>query len=164
MSLVGFNPRNHPQQKPKSFVDDRATTPEVFDPIHARFGFTVDAAASKENAKLKRYWTTDDDGLSQNWEGERVWCNPPYSCIRPWVEKALSQKKGLVVMLLPANRTEQAWWQDLIEPTRDDMSGNLRTEFVRGRIRFIAKGDNEIKPNARPPFGCVLVIFGARNL
>lgn len=65
----------------------------------------------------------------------------------------------VIVLLLPANRTEQRWWQDGIEPFRDRPHGPLRTEFIRGRTRFIAAGDTEIKPNARPPFGCVLCIW-----
>ena len=63
-------------------------------------------------------------------------------------------------MLLPANRTEQGWWQDHVECCRDKGRG-LTTEFIRGRTRFIAAGDTGIKPNARPPFGCVLLIWSA---
>ena len=168
MSLVGFSARNHPQQAPKSFVDDRETDPAMFADLHARFRFTIDVAASEHNAKLPRYYTAEQDGLAQSWAGERVWCNPPYSDIGPWVAKAwrawhyeLNGTKGaeLTVMLLPANRTEQAWSHQWVEPYRD-CGAVLRTEFIRGRTRFIAAGDTEIKPNARPPFGCVLLIWG----
>lgn len=62
MSLVGFQARNHPQQKAKASVDDRGTTPEVFDPLNERFSFTVDVAATAENAKLPRYFTPEQDG------------------------------------------------------------------------------------------------------
>ncbi len=165
---MSFVARTHPQQGPNEKVDNRETTPEVFGPLHERFGFTIDVAADDHNAKLPRYYTRQDDGLAQSWRGERVWCNPPYSNIRPWVEKANSEwdlARGdlfgveLIVMLLPANRTEQAWWQDLIEPTRDQ-PGGPSVEFIRGRMRFINVGDTEIKPNARPPFGVCLVIWG----
>ena len=163
MSLVGFSGRNHPQQKKKSFVDDRETDPEVFDKLNERFNFTLDVAASPHNAKCDRFFTEEDDGLAQSWAGERVWCNPPYSDIRPWVEKAWGEvgRADLVVMLLPANRTEQAWWQDLVEGERDRV-GVLSVEFLRGRMRFIAAGDTEIKPNARPPFGVCLLIWRNR--
>jgi phage N-6-adenine-methyltransferase len=164
MSLVGFVARNHPQQQAKSFVDDRETDPAMFADLHARFRFTVDAAASPHNAKLPRFWTPEDDGLNQSWAGERVWCNPPYSDIRPWVRKARLEweqsSQTLAVLLLPANRTEQGWWQDEVEPYRDNSYHECRVEFLRGRTRFIAAGDSHIKPNARPPFGCCLVIWG----
>lgn len=91
-----------------------------------------------------------------------MWCNPPYSSIGPWVEKAHAEMAAgceLVVMLLPANRTEQGWWQDHVEPYRLD--GTLRVEFLRGRLRFIKKGQTEVKPNERPPFGCCLLIWEA---
>lgn len=168
MSLLGFKGQNHPQQRFKrgadDTVDDRATTPEVFQPLRARFGFSIDVAASPANAKCDRYYTVDDDGLAQSWAGERVWCNPPYSDIRPWVGKAWAEEEAeLVVMLLPANRTEQGWWQDLVEPHRDRPGSRLRTEFFRGRLRFIKAGRTEVGPNERPPFGCVLLIWNPPN-
>lgn len=168
MSLVGFQARNHRQQVgkrgPNPLVDDRATTPEVFDPLHERFRFTLDVAASHENAKCERYFTEADDGLYKPWTSERVWCNPPYSNIGAWVGKAWLEwtaggGNGLIVMLLPANRTEQAWWQDSVEPIRDRPGSPLRTEFLRGRLRFLKPGADAIQPNERPPFGCVLLIW-----
>lgn len=170
MALVGFKAQNHVQQTRKRganpVVDDRATPPEMFDPLNERFGFTVDVAALPHNAKLERFYTPEDNGLEKCWAGERVWCNPPYSDIRPWVEKAWHEMEAryapasLIVMLLPANRTEQAWWQELVEPERDRIGSQLRVEFLKGRLRFICVGDDEVKPNQRPPFGCCLLIWG----
>lgn len=165
MSLVRFKAQNHPQQVgthgTARDVDDRATVPAIFDPLHERFGFTVDVAASAANTKLPRFYTITDDGLTQDWSGERVWCNPPYSHIEPWVEKANTGGADLVVMLLPANRTEQGWWQRHIEPYR--RAGDLAVEFLPGRIRFLKPGQTVIGPNERPPFGCCLVIWTAEQ-
>lgn len=163
LSLVNFKAKNHPQQSgkrgPRPEVDDRATAPEVFGPLHERFRFTVDVAALPHNAKLERHFTPDVDGLAQSWAGERVWCNPPYSSIEPWVVKAWDSGAELVVMLLPANRTEQGWWQRHIEPARDIPGGVLRVEFLAGRMRFLNVGQDRIGPNERPPFGVCLVIW-----
>lgn len=165
MSLVGFKAQNHEQQVlvhgPRSHVDDRALTLGDFDPLNERFGFTIDVAASHENHKLARYWTADDDALTRSWERERVYCNPPYSAIEPWLEKAHREARNcpLIVMLLPANRTEQGWWQRQVESQR--LSGLIRVEFIAGRLRFLKPGQKHIAPNERPPFGCCLVIFGA---
>ena len=159
MSLVGFKARNHPQQAAKPQVDDRATAPEVFAPLHERFRFTLDVAAQPHNAKLERYFTPEQDGLAQSWAGERVWCNPPYSSIEPWVVKAWDSSADLVVMLLPANRTEQGWWQRHIERRRD-MPGGVRVEFLKGRMRFINAGSDRVGMNERPPFGVCLAIWG----
>jgi phage N-6-adenine-methyltransferase len=165
VSLVGYRPNNHPQQVGRRGanpeVDDRATHPEMFDPLNERFGFTLDVAASPHNAKCERYYTLEQDGLTQSWAGETVWCNPPYSDIGPWVAKAWEEHAVAlgVVLLLPANRTEQAWWQEMVEPYRDRTGSPLSVEFLRGRTRFIRRGQTAIGPNERPPFGCCLLIW-----
>ena len=164
MPLVGFKAQNHPQQVrykgSKRNVDDRALPPAVFADLQERFLFTIDVAASAENTKCDRFCTEERSGIKETWAHERVYCNPPYSNIRPWVEKAWSEPDAeLIVMLLPANRTEQGWWQDLIEPRRDRAGSPLHVEFMRGRLRFLKRGQERIGPNERPPFGCCLCIW-----
>lgn len=167
MTLVKFPANNHPQQigrrGARDEIDDRATPPEVFDPLHERFGFTLDVAAAAHNAKCARFFDRELDGLAQSWAGERVWCNPPYSDIGAWVTKAWSSWPAaeLVVALLPANRTEQRWWQEFVEPHWDRSDSPLRVEFLRGRLRFLLNGATAIKPNERPPFGCCLLVWEA---
>lgn len=160
MSLLGFKAKNHPQQTPRDDVDDRALPAGEFWVLNRRFRFTLDAAASAHNAKLQRYVTKEQDGLAFPWGGERVYCNPPYSDIRPWVEKAWQEDQAeLVVMLLPANRTDQRWWHDYIEPRRDRIGSPLRVEFLPNRIRFLKPGQVFIGANERPLFGCCLCIW-----
>ena len=91
--------------------------------------------------------------------GESVWCNPPYSAIRPWVLKAWAEHDVAhsIVMLLPANRTEQGWWQELVEPHRDRPGPPLTVGLLAGRLRFIKPGQTVIRPNERPPFVCCLL-------
>lgn len=169
MSLAGFRAQNHPQQTdkrgPDDAIDNRATPPEWFAEMHSRFQFTLDAAASEENKKLNRYFSIDDNGLQQSWRGERVWCNPPFSNLGDWVRKAWAEcgRTELIVMLVPANRTEQPWWQDHIEPFRDRMNSCLRVEFIRHRRRFIAASASAVKANDRPPFGVCLLIWNVRG-
>lgn len=180
MSLAGFKSNNHPQQTAKrgakDEVDDRGTDPEFYRKVWERFGgFTLDAAAAPHNAKAARYFTREDDGLSQPWSG-RVWCNPPYSDCGAWVRKAWAEWRGelvphanparlrasrpeLIVMLLPANRVEQKWWQELVEPRRDRPGSPLRVEFLPGRMRFIRPNWTPGPKGDRPPFGCCLLIW-----
>ena len=61
----------------KSNTVEWATPPEVYDPLNREFGFTLDVAATPENAKCPRYYTRNDDGLAQPWDGV-CWMNPPY--------------------------------------------------------------------------------------
>ncbi len=161
--FAGFKVQNHPQQhrhRPANdVVDDRALPPSDFALLHQRFGFSIDVAASQANTKLPRFYSRAVSGLQASWANERVYCNPPYSSIRPWVVKAWDSNNPLSVLLLPANRTEQGWWHDLIEPMRDRPGSPLRVEFLRDRIRFIKRGKVSIGPNERPPFGCCLCIW-----
>jgi hypothetical protein len=64
-----------------------------------------------------------------------------------------------IVMLLPANRVEQGWWQDEVEPYRDKPDSPLRVEFLRGRMRFDRPGWTPGPKGDRPPFGCCLLIW-----
>ena len=179
VTLAGFKATNHPQQTGKrgatDAVDDRGTDPAFIAELEQRFGkFTLDVAASKKNRKARRYYTAEDDGLRQMWFGN-VWCNPPYSDCGAWVRKAWAEWPGgglsssmrvamgdapsRIVMLLPANRTEQGWWQELVEPYRDRPDSPLRVEFLRGRMRF-DRPSAVIGPKGdRPPFGCCLLIW-----
>jgi phage N-6-adenine-methyltransferase len=166
VSLVGFKAQNHAQQTAKrgasDDVDDRGTDPEFFRKVNERFGgFTLDAAAAAHNAKCARYFTRKDDGLAQSWAGERVWCNPPYSDLYAWVEKAWQERPRTlaVAMLVPANRPEQRWWQELVEPFRDRGRSTLRVEFLPGRMRFERPGVVIGPKGDRPPFGCCLLIW-----
>jgi phage N-6-adenine-methyltransferase len=167
VSIAGFRASNHPQQISRNGavdeVDDRETHPEVFGPLNERFSFTLDVAAADHNAKTDSYYTRRDNGLLRPWPG-RVWCNPPYSDCAAWVRKAWAEWHSdappeLIVMLLPANRVEQAWWQDHIEPHRDRPGSPLRVEFLRGRMRFIRPGAVIGPKGDRPPFGCCLLIW-----
>lgn len=178
MTLARFKATNHPQQTAKrgasDEVDDRGTDSAFFLGLSERFGgFTLDVAAAPHNAKTLRYYTREDDGLNQPWDGAAIWCNPPYSDIRSWVEKAWSEwdQSRLfggrplenIVMLLPANRVEQGWWQDLVEPFRDKPGSPLRVEFLRGRMRFDRPGWTPGPKGDRPPFGCCLLIWGGAS-
>lgn len=169
VSLVARKPRNHPRQVARAGanddVDDRRTPDAFWRRLHAEHGFTLDAAANADNAKLARFYDRAADGLAKSWEGETVWCNPPYSACGAWVAKAIREvREGgcrKVVLLLPANRTEQRWWQTMIEPYRDRGRG-IRTRFIGGRLKFAAAprtSPDAVKPGEnRPPFGVVLVI------
>lgn len=162
--LLNFKSGQHQKhkgsQKPNQSVDDRALPVADFNKLNARFRFTLDAAASRENCKLPRFYSEENCGLQASWTGERVYCNPPYGDIEPWCVKAWEEKGArLIVMLLPANRTEQSWWQNHIEPYRDRAMSPLTTEFLRGRLRFLKPGQKKIGPNERPPFGIVLCVW-----
>ena len=132
---------------------DWATPPETFRALDAEFGFTLDVCASHENAKCPRYFTIEEDGLSQPWEGV-VWMNPPYGkAIKAWMRKAFeeSRRGATVVCLVPA-RTDTAWWHDYAA------KGEVR--FLRGRLKFGGAVNSAPFPSAVVVFRPVTVPRG----
>lgn len=113
-----------------SASDDWSTPQDFFDRLNAQYGFTLDVCASDENAKLPRYFTEAEDGLSQDWSGEVCWMNPPYGrTIKAWMRKAYeSSLAGATVVCLVPARTDTFWFQDYA------MKGTV--EFLRGRLKF----------------------------
>ncbi|MCH7689188.1 MAG: hypothetical protein IH899_21360, partial [Planctomycetes bacterium] len=102
--------------KRNSETSSEFCTPDwLFDRLNNEFGFTVDVAASTDNAKCARFYTKKEDGLKQSWAGEVAWCNPPFSKHETglWVKKAHaeSRKGATVVMLIPTYYREYSWWK-----------------------------------------------------
>lgn len=46
------------------------TPQELFEKLDGEFHFTLDACATHENAKCKRYFTERDNALVQDWGGK----------------------------------------------------------------------------------------------
>jgi phage N-6-adenine-methyltransferase len=82
-----------------------STPQQFFDRYNKKYQFNLDVCALPENAKCPVYFTPDEDGLKQTWEGV-VWMNPPYGREIPkWIEKAFQEAnctQTTVVSLLPA--------------------------------------------------------------
>ena len=125
-----------------------ATPQDFFDKLNDEFHFTLDAAASPDNAKCVNYFTEEQDGLVQSWGGHTVWCNPPY-CRKTglWVKKAYEehQRTGCTVVMLLPSRTDVRWFHDYI-------LGKAEIRFIKGRLKF---GGN--KNSA--PFPSIVVIY-----
>lgn len=133
-----------------SATDDWSTPKDIFDRLNNVFNFTLDPCASNKNHKTARYFTEADDGLSQSWDGERVFMNPPYGrAIGQWVKKASEQVGGLVVCLIPA-RTDTKWWHDYV------VGGGAYICFVKGRLKF---GD---QTNSAPFPSAIVIFFGEK--
>ena len=122
------------------------TPQEFFDELDREFHFDLDCCALPENAKCARYYTPEQDGLSQPWKGI-CWCNPPYGReIVEWVARAYleSVAGATVVMLLPA-RTDTRWFPAYLH-------GKAEVRFVKGRLKFGGSKNSA-------PFPSMVVIF-----
>ena len=128
-------------------TDEWATPQWLFDQLNAEFHFTLDPCSTDENAKCKKHYTKEQDGLKQDWSGETVFCNPPYGReMVSWIRKCYEHYVGggTVVLLIPA-RTDTAAFHEYIY-------GKAEIRFIRGRVKFGGS-----KYNA--PFPSLIAIF-----
>lgn len=118
----------------------------LFEALNAEFNFTLDPCCTKENAKCKKFFTKEDDGLAKDWGTNTVFMNPPYGkTIGSWMEKAFqSSRHGATVVALVPARTDTRWWQNYA------MKGEIR--LLKRRVKF---GGGEFPA----PFPSSLVIF-----
>lgn len=124
-------------------------TPQwLFDELDAEFRFTLDPCSTHENAKCKKHYTKEDNGIMQDWSKDVVFMNPPYGGqTGRWMEHAYLQSlKGAVVVCLLVSSTDRSYWHDYIFP----FAAQIR--WVRGRIKF---GDAD----STAPFASAIVIF-----
>lgn len=128
--------------KPKT--NEHYTPPHIVDTIRELCGgFDLDPASCESAnriVKADRYYTKDMDGLSLPWDGDIIWCNPPYNGIggvMPWVDKAIECGKT-VFMLLNSN-TETKYFQKLARSCSSIL-------FIERRIKFYNQ-DMEIQKN-----------------
>lgn len=129
-------------------------TPQAFfDTLDKEFHFTLDPCALPENAKCKNYFTPETDGLRQDWQGQRVFCNPPYGKkITDWVEKCYKegQKPNTLVVLLIPIRTSTLYFYKYIYHKAQEI------RFIKGRLKFT---DISGKTHSTAPFPSMIVIF-----
>ena len=93
-----------------------------------------------------------DNGLIEDWKGEIVYCNPPYSKKtktnpgqEAWIKKCFEEGKNTtVVMLLPA-RTDTIAFHKYIY-------GKAEIRFLKGRLKFVGA-------KATAPFPSMVVVF-----
>lgn len=111
--------------------DEWGTPQHVFDALNDEFRFTLDPCSTDDNAKCEAHFTAQDDGLSKSWTGETVFCNPPYSNVKQWVEKCYteSRKKCTTVVALLPSRTDTRWFHEYVY-------GKAEIRFIKGRLKF----------------------------
>ena len=139
---------------PAIYSSERTTwrTPmNLFAQLDQEFGFTLDAAASRDNALCQRFITEEQDALTCDWhelaKGGAVWRNPPYGRgVGKWVRKAwLESAKGTVVVMLIPARTDTAYFREWAMQAAE-------IRLIAGRLRFQG-ADNPA------PFPSALLVF-----
>lgn len=120
------------------------TPRSLFDQLHAEFGFTLDGASEPGNGLLPLASTAD---APVEWDGQRVFCNPPWSNIAHFIEQAPAA--NLAVFLVPA-RTNVRWFHRAIEL-------GAQPRFFKGRPKFELP-EHSGSGNSSP-VDCLLLVF-----
>jgi phage N-6-adenine-methyltransferase len=110
-------------------------------------------ALAQETVRAARYFSADDDGLSQQWRG-RVWLNPPYNqpAIEQFIDKLIEETAAArtsEAILLTHNSTDTAWFHKAA-------TASSAICFTRGRIAFVDTAGER----AAPPQGQAFFYFG----
>jgi len=132
------------------------TPPEVFAALDAEFKFAIDVAASESNALCRYYIPAEENALVGSWledePGQYAWCNPPYSDIGPWIDKAAEQSNmGAGVVMLVMCDTSVGWYKRAIETCQE-----IRF-IIGGRLSFLDPESG--KPTAGNNKGSMFLIW-----
>ncbi|EEZ1146288.1 DNA methylase [Escherichia coli] len=132
--------------------DDWRTPYRLFRNLHREFGFSIDGAATKHDTLLPRF---TDDIHNQSWDGERVFCNPPYSDTKTFLVKA--SEADLAVFLIPY-RPQTIYWLK-----------HIFTNPLCHEIRILHRAVKYLPPAGhnglviRSPFASAIVIFKSES-
>jgi phage N-6-adenine-methyltransferase len=140
--------------RPITQKDKWGTDPKIYKPLNAEFGFTLDPCCEADTALCEKYYTQKENGLIQDWQGETVYCNPPYSKgnIDLWMEKCYNESlkpNTTVVALVPVS-TSARWWHAWV-------MNKAEMRFIEGRVRFVAAPFTA-------PFSSVILVFGRTGI
>lgn len=128
------------------------TPPEI---IEALGPFDLDpcAATNRPWPTADKHYTSEDDGLSQEWTG-RVWCNPPYGReTGAWLKRMAEHYNGVALVFA---RTETQDWHKHVWPHATGIN------FLEGRLHFYREDGTRAKANAGAP--SALIAYGMRSL
>lgn len=126
--------------------DEYSTPSKFIEWLDGYYAFVCDAAARKENnvckhfysprrenSVCKHFYSPSRDALQQDcWGGfGNTFCNPPYSIVSKFIDKAIEQTKdhkGSIVFLVPA-RTDAKWFHTAMDKATSCL-------LIKGRLKF----------------------------
>ncbi|HGF4189038.1 TPA: DNA N-6-adenine-methyltransferase [Escherichia coli] len=132
--------------------DDWRTPYRLFRNLHREFNFSLDGAATEYDALLPRF---TDDIHNQSWDGERVFCNPPYSDTKTFLVKAA--EADLAAFLIPYRPHTTYWLKHLFT---NPLCHEIR--ILHRAVKYLPPaGHNELA--IRSPFASAIVIFKSES-
>jgi hypothetical protein len=86
------------------------TPPEIFELLNIEFDLDVCAPVGGISwIPAKKSYSEIDDGLVSEWIG-RVWMNPPYSNVTPWIDKWIMHNNGFCLVPFSAAKWSVKLW------------------------------------------------------
>jgi phage N-6-adenine-methyltransferase len=138
--------------------NDTFNTPlYIYEQLDSVFSFQVDAACDSTNHKAPCGFMIDKgvSGLDESWANQRVFCNPPFSEKKQWIEKAILEVERnscpICVMILPLNCMSTSFFYELV------IKGGYRYQVPKGRIQFLNNKTKETQKGNNS--GTVIVYF-----
>lgn len=137
----------------------QATSDDYYTPawVFERMGLSFDLDVASPPSGIPwipaaRYFTMEDDGLTQPWTG-RVWMNPPFSAATSWVRKFIEHRNG--VCLVPQAKAQ--WHVELwdaadavaVPHSRFTFTGGPAEGNIRFAVMFAAFGDECVEAISR---------------
>lgn len=133
--------------------DNWGTPPWLYSRCRKLWNFKLDACAEEWSAKCKRWYGVKDNGLEKPWLSW-TWCNPPYSQIELWLEKAAAEcmRGSSSVVLMPSRTDTRAFHR--YAPLASKII------LIKGRLKFI---DPEVLvEKTSAPFPSLMLEFKSR--
>lgn len=121
--------------------------------------FDLDSCAVWTTTKCDVFIAPEDDGLSVRWTTrklQRIWCNPGFSDIGPWCNKAYNETRrypGSMAAVLAIPSFSADWWEDWVVGKASEV------RLICGeRIQFVPHKIIPRSSNARE--NCLIIYRG----
>lgn len=138
----------------RRLTDEWLTPPHILEALGA---FDLDPCSPVDRPwpTAARHLTVEDDGLTAEWGlGERVWLNPPYSTLDPWMRRLAAHGTGTALLFA---RTETRWFFAHVWRMATAVL------FLEGRLTF-HRLDGTSSPAGHNSGGpSILVAYGPRD-
>lgn len=132
----------------KGSSQEYGTPDYIFNYFHDQYQYDVDGAASIKNHKLPVYYSINKSFLDAHPKyliGKRIWINPPYNNVLPFVEKALGlMAEGAELISFFVNNDPTTKWYKLMW----NDSGCLKYfDEIGHRVKFIGAKQAQSYPS-----------------
>jgi len=109
--------------------DDWYTPPEIFEALGLRFDLDPCSPGPGHWVPADRFYTKEDDGLSQHWAG-MVFMNPPFGGRGghvPWLTRFLDHRNGVAIVRA---YTSSDWWHEHMPRAETILFPAGKTKFI----------------------------------